>query len=313
MQPVAYKSTLDIVVPLFNSEPTIQELMRRVNKLAATELAGIETRMVLVDDGSSDSTWQIINRNAQDFPNVNYKFLRLSRNFGQHPATMAGLLESKSNFVVIMDCDLQDPPELIPQMLELMQKNESDIVYAVAQNSQSFLSKIFHVLNTNKLKSQHLVGTFRLLKRHVVQAGLAYPELSSISGPVLDSLGFSKSFLHYIRPSRDLYGSSYTLGKRLSLGIDYFISRTKFVAMTSFLLSAFILFGTAFYSIIVIWNLTFGDKPLPPGINQIVLMLLITIGILTLGFSILLILLQENLKYAKRNPAFHINEERNYP
>src|SRR5450631_2500349 len=116
---------LSIVVPCFNEELGLPELVRRCESAASALGEGYE--LILVDDGSTDGTWQAITSEIDSHPNI--VAIKLSRNYGHQVALTAGLSAVRGQVVFILDADLQDPPELLHDMLKKMKENAADVVY----------------------------------------------------------------------------------------------------------------------------------------------------------------------------------------
>jgi dolichol-phosphate mannosyltransferase len=121
-------TALSVVVPCFNEEACLAELHHRLGA-AAREVAGDDYELVLVNDGSRDQTWPIMQRMAADDPHV--VAVNLSRNHGHQLALTAGLDLCRGETILIIDADLQDPPELLAGMCQAMREQEADVVYGV--------------------------------------------------------------------------------------------------------------------------------------------------------------------------------------
>jgi len=128
---------ISVVTPVYKAELMVDGLVERIQKVLSVLTDDFE--IILVEDGSADASWTAIEKVVRSMPKV--KGVKLSRNFGQHNAITAGLDESKGDWVVVMDCDLQDRPEEIPKLLSEARKG-FDIVYARrSDRNDSFLKK----------------------------------------------------------------------------------------------------------------------------------------------------------------------------
>ena len=116
---------LSVVVPCFNEQEVLPELYARVSAVGSE--CAERWELVLVDDGSTDETWEVLEQLSVDDPRV--VGVRLSRNFGQHAALLAGLRISRGAEVLTLDADLQDPPELLPRMRRILTEQKADVVY----------------------------------------------------------------------------------------------------------------------------------------------------------------------------------------
>jgi dolichol-phosphate mannosyltransferase len=212
---------LSVVVPVFNENDTLRELHRR---LAAVLPAG-DHEVVLVDDGSRDGSWNVMRELAAADPAV--RLLRLSRNFGHQAALTAGLDAARGDAVVVMDGDLQDPPELIPDLVARWREG-FDVVYAVraervGENRLRLLSiAIFYKL-LRRISGDDIpenVGDFRLMSRRVVEALKAMPERARFLRGMTSWVGFRQVGVEYSRDARFAGESKYPPRKLLRLALD---------------------------------------------------------------------------------------------
>lgn len=214
-------SSVSVISALFNEEECVVPFYQQVS----SALSGEETwEIVLVDDGSSDRTWQRISELAREDGRV--KGARFSRNFGQHVALTAGIDRSRGDYIVLMDADLQDRPEEIPRMLERARAG-FPIVYARRRSRQeSFLKRtgsrlfysVFNALGSLALPPD--VGIFRVLERRVVDQLIQLREQTRMLTGLIDWLGFEATFVDCDRPSREIGQSKYNLRKMLRLAIN---------------------------------------------------------------------------------------------
>jgi dolichol-phosphate mannosyltransferase len=199
------KPLISIVIPVFNEEEVLPELYRRTRQ--AMEGVDISWELILVDDGSRDRSAEIIAGLNQEDPRV--KGLSFSRNFGFQEAVTAGLANASGDAVVLSDADLQDPPEVIPQMIARWQEG-NDVVYGVRANREGetwfkkSTAKIFY-RTIHRITSVDIpldTGDFRLMDRRVVNAILRMPERSRFLRGMVPWVGFRQSGLPYQRQAR---------------------------------------------------------------------------------------------------------------
>jgi glycosyltransferase involved in cell wall biosynthesis len=216
---------LSIVVPLLNEKNSLVELHRRL--AAVCEKIGCDREIILVDDGSVDGSDQVIRELAAGDPTVTG--LRLSRNFGHEAASTAGMDAARGDVTVLMDADLQDPPELIEQMHELW-KQGNQIVYAVRgrRRGESVLKlsaawMFYRALNFLSEVSIPLdVGDFRLMDARVVQSLRKCREQDRFIRGLVAWTGFRSAALEYDRPARANGETHYGLLKLFFLSLDAF-------------------------------------------------------------------------------------------
>lgn len=214
---------LSIVIPVFNEGPGLDELIRRV--LAATEMTGLPVELVFVNDGSTDDSATVIRRHMANEPRIRH--VELSRNFGHQVAVTAGLDLSQGDAVVVMDADLQDPPELIPDMVEAW-RNGADIVYGarIRRTHESWLMSGIRKIFYRALRSIGEVdipvdaGDFRLIDRQALDAIKQLRENNRYVRGLCAWVGFRQVALPYERPERHAGESKYSILKLIKLGLS---------------------------------------------------------------------------------------------
>ena len=178
---------LSVVIPVFNEEKNLEELIRRC--LASCDGIGKSFEIILIDDGSSDSSWQMLSKAAKGYsPKI--VAVMLNRNYGQHAAVMAGFAEADGEIIVTLDADLQNPPEEIPKLVEKI-KEGFDVVGTVRVPRQDTIFRRISSYMVNKIVQKstgvimHDYGCMlRAYRRHIVDAMLQCHERSTFI-PVL--------------------------------------------------------------------------------------------------------------------------------
>lgn len=190
-----------IVIPVYAESSHLVDAFSRINETVAS--LGVPYEIVLVDDGSPDNTWKVIKHLVEQNPSI-IKAARLSRNFGKESALCAGLEMAQGKAVIVMDADLQHPPELIPKMIEIWQKTGVDVVEAVkvSRGKESLTTKIgaklFYAI-LNYLSGYNLNGAsdFKLLDRKVVNALLKMEERNLFFRGMTAWLGFQRTQISF--------------------------------------------------------------------------------------------------------------------
>ncbi len=218
-------SKLSIVVPCFNEEACIPELHRRLTA-AAREAVGEAYEIVLVNDGSRDGSWPAMQELADTDPHV--VGVNLSRNHGHQLALTAGLDLCRGETILIIDADLQDPPELISPMLEAMREQDADVVYGVRRSRSgetAFKRATAHGFYRLLSRATEIdipldAGDFRLMSRRALDALLAMPEQSRFIRGMVAWIGFRQVPFAYDREVRFAGTTKYPLSKMLRFALD---------------------------------------------------------------------------------------------
>ena len=219
-------NNLTVVIPLFNEETLINELTKRVRQ--NIEIITQNYQIILIDDGSEDRTWEFIAEEAGKDKRI--FGIKLSRNFGHHYAISAGLKFSDSDWTIVMDGDLQDRPEVIPDLYKKAQSGY-EIVFVSRQNRPEKIyykigQKLFYFL-LNRLSGLNLnsrQANFSIISRKVVDAFNSFPENARFYGSTISWLGFKRTELIADHGQRFSGKPSYTLKKRVKLATDVILS-----------------------------------------------------------------------------------------
>jgi glycosyltransferase involved in cell wall biosynthesis len=275
---------LSVVAPVYNEEATIDEFCTRVCRA----LTGVPFELILVDDGSRDGSPAALERIAAADPRV--RVVYLSRNFGHQMALTAGLDHASGNPVVMLDADLQDPPELIAKMLDRWRAG-CDVVYAVRERregeswfklaSARWFYRIFDWLTTVQL--QHNAGDFRLLDRRALDALLAMRERNRFLRGMTVWVGFTQAAVPYHRDPRFAGETKYTLPRMLRFSLDAISSFShKPLQLATFL--GFVISMIAILMIPVVVGLRLAGSYLP-GFSTVEISILLLGGIqlITIG------------------------------
>ncbi|MGF1451671.1 MAG: glycosyltransferase family 2 protein [Opitutales bacterium] len=211
------------MVPCYNEEPVLPEMFRRLRKVCQNLDAPYE--IVVVDDGSRDATWSLMELEASR--NADIRAVKLSRNFGHEKALAAGLAEARGGRILILDADLQDPPELLPRMMKLMDEGYHSVCgRRRSREGESWLKQAtswFFYWFINLLSDIEIprdTGDFRLISRAVLDAYLAMPEDRRFNRLMLAWVGFSRVEMDYERAPRFAGVTKYNYRRLLNLAID---------------------------------------------------------------------------------------------
>ena len=222
--------TISILIPAYNEEPVLDQLFHRLGKLA-NDNKKYNFEFLFVNDGSKDNTLGLIKDYAETDARVSY--INLSRNFGKEIGMIAGLDHVTGDATVIIDADLQDPPELIPEMIKLWEDGYDD-VYAKRKSREGetqfkkFTSKMYYKIlqSVTRIPIQEDTGDFRLLDRRVVEALKQFRESQRNTKAMFSWVGFHKKEILYDRDPRAAGETKWNYIKLVELAIDGITSFT---------------------------------------------------------------------------------------
>ncbi len=215
------KFLLSVIIPVYNEEKNIEPLLKRLMPV----LNNYSYEVIFVDDGSTDNTLKVIKQFSQK--NKNIKIISFLRNFGHQMALYAGYQNAQGDVIISMDADLQDPPELIDQMINKWQKG-ADIVYAKRQQrlGESFFKlktaeifyKILNFLADREIPQQ--VGDFRLIDKKVLEYLTNIKEIPNFIRGLVAWPGFKTDYVYFIRDKRNHGKTHYSFFKMLNFALD---------------------------------------------------------------------------------------------
>lgn len=303
-----------IVVPAYNEEANLSPLYERLKVVMEAYQESWE--LIFVNDGSRDRTLAILKELAAADTRV--KYLDLSRNFGHQPALTAGLEHANGLAIISMDCDLQDPPELIPKLIEKWQAG-SDIVYARRTNFRrdNFIKRqgsrmYYRILSKfTDVEIPRNVGDFRLVDRRVLDTVNEMKEGSRYLRGMVAWTGFSHTFVDYERPDREEGESEYSLFKLIKLGMSGLLNFSSLPLQVGFVLGLFsILFGFLFLGYMT-WDLLFmGSKY--EFFKFLVVMLFIFVGFMFMLMWLLGEYIGRIYNEVRRRPIYLVKEKGNF-
>jgi len=255
------KEVCSVVIPVFNEEENLELLHRRLSKVLQHSWEDYE--IILVDDGSRDKSLEIMSGLRTTDPKV--KVISFSRNFGHQMAITAGIDYTSGDAVIIMDADLQDPPEVIPQLIEKWREGY-DTVYAIRESRKDPILKraiAFAFYRLFKRMSEVDVpvdaGDFRLMSRRVVDILRNMPERNRYLRGLASWVGFSQASISYARDERYRGERKYTLWQSAKLAVDGITSFSHFpLRLVTNLGLVVSLAGFLYGAIIIILGLFFG-------------------------------------------------------
>ncbi len=255
---------VSIIVPCYNEEESIPLFYKEIKNVFSK--INYKLELIFIEDGSKDKTLELIRNLSKEDKEVN--FISLSRNFGKEAAMWAGLKHATGDFVTVMDCDLQDPPSLIPEMLRLIEEESYDVVGTrrVTRKGEppirSLFARMFYKIINKMSKIEMVDGArdFRMMTRQVVDNLLTLKEYNRYSKGLFSFVGFKTKWLEYENIERVAGETKWSFWKLFIYAIDgivAFSTAPLTIAATFGLLFCFIAFIMIIF--IIIKTLVYGD------------------------------------------------------
>ncbi len=310
------KKLITILVPAFNEEAVLNMLYERLQKLMDS-IIDYDFEVLFINDGSTDNTLNLM-KNLRNIDN-RICYLNLSRNYGKEIAMIAGLDYSKGDAVIIIDADLQDPPELIPEMIKYWEQGYDD-VYAKRKSRKGetwlkkFTSKMYYkaLQSVTKIKIQKDTGDFRLLDRRCVEALKQIRESQRYTKGLFSWIGYNKKEILYERDPRAAGKTKWNYKKLIDLSIDGLTSFTTAPLRWSALIGLLVSFaGFIYMLVIIIKTLIYGIDV--PGYASIMVITLFLGGIQLIFLGIIGEYLGRAFYETKNRPIYFVdtyNEEK---
>src|SRR6201994_2906031 len=303
---------LSVVAPIYNEEATVAEFYSRV----CSALEGLQFELVLVDDGSTDRSPALLDDLAMHDPRV--RVVYLSRNFGHQTALTAGLDHARGDAVVMLDADLQDPPEVITTMLDHWRAG-CDVVYAVREHRDGesrfklstarWFYRLFDKLAPGELQQNS--GDFRLLDRRPLAALLLMRERNRFLRGMTVWVGYTQAAVPYHRDSRYAGETKYTIPRMLRFSLDAISSFSHRPLQLATLLG-FIISTLAFIAIPVVVILRILGSYLP-GFSAVTILILLLGGIELIAIGIIGEYVGRIYDEVKGRPLYLVKARRNMP
>ncbi|MCI8699813.1 MAG: glycosyltransferase family 2 protein [Clostridia bacterium] len=302
---------ISIIIPAYNEEESLSFLFERLNKITR-EIENYEFEILLVNDGSKDRTIEIIKEQRKQDNRISY--VDLSRNFGKETAMIAGLDYAEGDAVIFMDADLQDPPELIPELIKYWEEGYDD-VYARRKTRKGetflkkFTSKMYYKIlqKIAGMEIQRDTGDFRLLDRRCVNALRKLRESQRCTKSMFSWIGYKKKEVLYDREPRVAGKTKWNYLKLIDLAIDGITSFTTSPLRLATYISipTFIILGVYFIYVIA---KCFVVHMAIQAFQAIILLILFFSGIQILLFGIIGEYLGRIFVETKNRPLYLVNE-----
>ena len=302
---------LSIVIPVYNEEAVLPALSKRLSAFA-DRLSPLIAEIILVDDHSSDRSPELLKQFCRQ--DSRFRYARLAKNSGSHVAILAGLAQARGECAVFLAADLQDPPELILQMLDLW-RGGHHVVWAVREERQG-VSKFDLLLSNSFYRLLNLLGEvhlpprgsdFALLDRKAVDALLQSAGSDPSIGGEIARLGFSSTQIVYTKERRAAGSSKWTLKRKLKAFADAFVSFSYApLRAMSYLGIACSVFGFAYALLVIVMRLM--TRTPVQGWASLIVVVLVLGGVQMMMLGILGEYLWRTLEAARQRPAYFLEE-----
>ena len=308
---------LSVVVPCYNEQDNIADFYNEILKNESFfKEKDIELEIIYIDDGSSDKTQEEVALLHEKDARVH--LVGFSRNFGKEAAMYAGLQKSKGDYVVVMDCDLQDPPSLLPEMIDAVEKEGYDSVATrrVSRKGEppirSFFARRFYKL-INKISNAEIVDgarDYRLMTRRFVDAVLSMEEYNRFSKGIFGWVGFKNKWIEFENVERRKGETKWSFWKLFAYAIDGIVafSTTPLALASVFgMLCCFVAF--CFIIFIIVRQLTVGDPHGEVGWASMASIILFVGGLQLFFVGVLGQYLSKTYLEVKKRPLYIVKEE----
>ena len=306
---------LSIVVPCYNEQEALpyfyEEICRVAGEMKASH--GAEFEFIFVDDGSRDNTLAIARELHKKDPRVRY--ISFSRNFGKEAGILAGLEAAKGDYVAMMDADLQDPPALLPQMLDALLEEDYDCAATRRTNRKgeppirSFFARMFYKI-INRLSDADIVDgarDYRLMRRRMVDAILALPEYNRFSKGIFGWVGFKTKWLEYVNVERVAGETKWSFWKLFLYSLEGIVAFTTApLALASLIGIIFCVLAFVMILFIIVRTLLFGDPT--SGWPSLVCIIFLCSGVQLFCMGVLGQYLAKTYMEVKRRPVYIVRE-----
>ena len=304
---------LSFIIPCYNEEESLPVLYNRLDKVSK-EIKDYESEFIFINDGSKDKTEEIIiNLNKEDKRVRLYSF---SRNFGHQAAVSCGIHNTDSDLAVIIDADLQDPPEIIPDMIKMYEETQAPIIYGkrISREGETLFKKITAVLfyrlinSLSEVKFPVDTGDFRLIDKKVIEAYKQFLENPKYIRGLISWTGFEQKAFEYKRDARIAGETKYTLKKMLKLAMTGILSFSTRPLKISLYLGIISILVAIIFSFRVFYLYLFNPNVLVRGWASTIIIILFMSGIQLISLSVISEYLANMFNEIKKRPEYIIKK-----
>ncbi len=301
---------ISVIIPVYNEEANILPLHSRLRQVLVNLTPNYE--FLFVNDGSRDNSIYLIKELAAREPEV--KFIDFSRNFGHQVAVSAGIEKARGKAIIIIDCDLQDPPELVADLYNRWQEGY-EVVYAKRRQrtgetaAKKLTARLFYRLlaRITNISIPLDTGDFRIMSRKVAEVLKQMPEKQKFIRGQISWIGFSQTYIEYDRPERNGGQTGYTYSKMVKLALDGITSFSN-LPLKIATVSGFVVSGIAFILMLYTLYSRFVTKDYVPGWSSLMLSVLFLGGVQLISIGIIGEYISRISDNVRNRPLYIIND-----
>lgn len=306
------KKLISLIIPCYNEEESIKICYNEINKVIE-KMSEQDFEIIFIDDGSKDKTLSILKNLSNKDKRV--KYLSFSRNFGKEAGMYAGLKYSKGDYVAIMDVDLQDPPEKIIEMYDIINNENYDCVALYTKSHKGYgffrkhLTDIWYKLIDKISDFKQMPGArdYRLMTRQMVDSIVSMPEYNRYIKGIFGYVGYNTKWLSYEAPNRIAGTSKYSIRKLINYALEGIIFfSTKPLIISAYVGLLFCLISFISIIVIIIRTLIYGNPV--SGWPSMVCIILFLSGIQLLFLGIIGLYLSRVYTEVKKRPVYIVKE-----
>lgn len=304
---------VSLIIPCYNEEEVLPILYERLNKVSKL-ITDYETEFIFINDGSKDKTEEIVEKLYEQDKRV--KLYSFSRNFGHQAAVSCGIHHTNSDLAVIIDADLQDPPEIIPDMIKMYEETKCPIIYGkrISRDGETFFKKItaaifYRTINLlSEVQFPVDTGDFRLIDKNVIETYKTFYESPKYIRGLISWMGFEQKAFEYNRESRAAGGTKYTLKKMIKFAMTGIMSFSTKPLKISLYLGIIAIVTAILFSIRVFYLYLFKPDLLVKGWASTIIVILFMGGIQLISLSVISEYLGNMFNEIKKRPEYIIKK-----
>jgi len=299
---------ITLLIPCYNEQKVLPRTIKKLNQILKDM---VDYKFLFIDDGSTDGTWDYLKEQSKIDKRINA--VRLSRNFGKEAALTAGLENANSDAIIILDADLQHPPEIIPEMIKLWQQGY-DVVEGIKESrgKESFFSKLSAKIFYSMFKkltgrSIDAASDFKLLDRKVVEAWLQFKERETFFRGLTAWMGFKRIVIPFVVQERETGDTKWSFRKLLRLSVNALVGFSAKPLLIIPVLAFIMCIGFMVLGIQTLINWFSGHAV--EGFTTVILLLLFIGAAIMISLSLIALYIANIFNETKGRPRYLISEK----